>query len=115
MLPLISQVCPAITGLSIIVSQVAMVFSAHYSAQLLPTVGSRKLLIVCFAAIPVRGLLIVIFLSTLSTDSPFLPPLLLTTQILDGLSGGIFGVIAILCASSFTRSELCIGVLFHVE
>jgi hypothetical protein len=102
MLPLLSQSQPAITGAAIIVSQITMVGSASMCSVLLPTWGTRALLALCFACIPVRGALVVYILKTSPAQTYMW---LLLTQVMDGIAGGIFGVIAVVSAATYAKSS----------
>jgi hypothetical protein len=101
MLPLLSQSQPAITGTAIIVSQITMVGSASLCSVLLPTWGTRILLAVCFACIPLRGALLVYILRATPVH---IYVYMLLTQVLDGIAGGIFGVIAVGSAATYAKS-----------
>lgn len=58
--------------------------------------GRKRLMIVCFAILPLWG-----FLLTLSTA-----PLYVTAvQVLDGISAGIFGVVSLLVIADFTKGS----------
>ena len=102
MLPLLSQCEPSLTAAAIIVSQVAMVLSAAATAKYLPLLGTRTLLAICFACIPVRGAAIVALLSAPTIAGYRL--LLLATQVLDGVAGGIFGVVAVMQAKHYAEN-----------
>jgi len=102
MLPLLSQSQPAITGAAIIVSQITMVGSASLCSLLLDRWGTRAMLAVCFACIPVRGVVVVIILQTAPSQNYLW---MLATQVLDGIAGGIFGVIAVVSAATYAKSD----------
>ena len=109
MLPLLSQKLSlrnqkegiAFAAACIIIAQVFMVISSAACAFLIPKIGSKKVFVIGFSFIPIRGTMIVILLK-------FLPNAyaLLATQILDGVAGGIFGVTAVIVAEDLTRSHL---------
>lgn len=77
----------------IIVAQVVMIPVSNLTGRLAQN-GRKRLLLIGFAALPVRGILY-----TLTSD----PTLLVAIQILDGVGGGIFGVLSILMVSDLTK------------
>ncbi|MEZ0607919.1 MFS transporter [Fibrella sp. WM1] len=79
----------------IIVAQVVMIPVSHWAGKLAPS-GRKRLLLIAFAVLPVRGLLY-----TLTND----PTLLVAIQVLDGVGAGIFGVLSILVVSDLTRGS----------
>ncbi|WP_020601109.1 MFS transporter [Spirosoma panaciterrae] len=79
----------------IIVAQLVMIPVSYLTGKLAPN-GRKRLLIIGFAILPIRGLLY-----TLTSD----PILLVTIQILDGVGAGIFGVLSILIVSDLTRGS----------
>jgi len=79
----------------IIVAQVVMIPVSFWAGRLAPK-GRKRLLLIGFAVLPVRGLLY-----TLTGD----PMLLVAIQILDGVGAGIFGVISILVVADLTRGS----------
>lgn len=79
----------------IIVAQLVMIPVSYFTGKLAPN-GRKRLLLIAFAVLPVRGLLY-----TLTGD----PILLVAIQILDGVAAGIFGVLSILIVSDLTRGS----------
>ncbi|WP_460636239.1 MFS transporter [Larkinella harenae] len=79
----------------IIVAQVVMIPVSFWAGRLAPK-GRKRLLLVGFAILPIRGLLY-----TLTGD----PGLLVAIQILDGIGAGIFGVVSILIVADLTRGS----------
>ncbi|WP_420146684.1 MFS transporter [Spirosoma sp.] len=79
----------------IIVAQLVMI-PASYLTGKLAAGGRKRLLLIAFAVLPIRGLLY-----TLTSD----PVLLVAIQILDGVGAGIFGVLSILIVSDLTRGS----------
>lgn len=79
----------------IIVAQVVMIPVSHWAGKLAPS-GRKRLLLIAFAVLPVRGLLY-----TLTSE----PTLLVAIQVLDGVGAGIFGVLSILVVSDLTRGS----------
>ncbi|GAB4014288.1 MFS transporter [Spirosoma migulaei] len=79
----------------IIVAQVVMIPVSNVTGRLAPK-GRKRLLLIGFAVLPIRGLLY-----TLTND----PILLVTIQILDGVGAGIFGVLSILIVSDLTKGS----------
>eukprot|EP01041_Mallomonas_annulata_P009499 gene9499-19734_t len=122
MLPLLSQQLSlqnekqgiAFAAACIIVAQVSMVFSAASCAGLIPLYGTKKLFVMGFGCIPVRGALVVLLLRVYPN-----PYVLLLTQVLDGIAGGIFGVTAVLVAEELTRGtgrfNLVVGLIKTTE
>ena len=106
MLPLLSQQLSiqnqkqgiAFAAACIIVAQVSMVVSAASCSTLIPLIGSKKVFVAGFGFIPLRGAIIIMLLKFFPN-----PYVLLTTQILDGMAGGIFGVTAVIVAEDLTR------------
>ena len=76
----------------IIVAQLVMIPTSYFTGKLAPN-GRKRLLLIAFAVLPIRGLLY-----TLTVD----PTLLVAIQLLDGIGAGIFGVLAILIVSDLT-------------
>ncbi|RYF74735.1 MAG: MFS transporter [Cytophagaceae bacterium] len=76
----------------IIVAQLVMIPTSYFTGKLAPK-GRKRLLLIAFAVLPIRGLLY-----TLTVD----PVLLVAIQLLDGIGAGIFGVLAILIVSDLT-------------
>ena len=79
----------------IIVAQLVMIPVSYLTGKLAPG-GRKRLLLIAFAVLPIRGLLY-----TLTGD----PVLLVAIQILDGVGAGIFGVLSILIVSDLTRGS----------
>ncbi|GAB3901306.1 MFS transporter [Spirosoma agri] len=79
----------------IIVAQLVMIPVSYFTGKLAPG-GRKRLLLIAFAVLPIRGLLY-----TLTGD----PTLLVAIQILDGVGAGIFGVLSILIVSDLTRGS----------
>ncbi|UHG94420.1 MFS transporter [Spirosoma oryzicola] len=79
----------------IIVAQLVMIPVSYMTGKLAPQ-GRKRLLLIAFAVLPIRGLLY-----TLTGD----PMLLVAIQILDGVGAGIFGVLSILIVSDLTRGS----------
>jgi predicted MFS family arabinose efflux permease len=79
----------------IIVAQVVMIPVSYWAGRLAPS-GRKRLLLIGFIVLPIRGVLY-----TLTSD----PVLLVTIQALDGVGAGIFGVLSILVVSDLTRGS----------
>jgi predicted MFS family arabinose efflux permease len=79
----------------IIVAQVVMIPVSHWAGKLAPS-GRKRLLLIAFAVLPIRGVLY-----TLTNE----PTLLVAIQILDGVGAGIFGVLSILVVSDLTKGS----------
>ncbi|WP_221391570.1 MFS transporter [Dyadobacter sp. NIV53] len=79
----------------IVLAQLVMVPTAAWCSHK-STSGRKWLMLVCFAALPVRGLLY-----TLSPNPYFIT----SVQVLDGFSAGIFGVVSILIVADLTKGS----------
>lgn len=80
-------------SISIIIAQLFMLPAANLSGRLAGS-GRKRVFLVGFAAVPLRG-----FLFTLWHN----PIYLLSLQILDGIGAGIFGVISVLMIADLTK------------
>jgi MFS family permease len=78
----------------IIIPQIMVAILSPGVGALAQRWGRRPLLIICFIALPLRG-----FCFSLTHD----PSLLVATQVLDGVSASIFGVVIPLVAADATR------------
>ncbi|HEV7379138.1 MAG TPA: MFS transporter, partial [Dyadobacter sp.] len=79
----------------IVIAQLVMVPTAAWCSHK-SRHGRKWLMLVCFAALPVRGILY-----TISPNPYFIT----SVQILDGLSAGIFGVVSILIIADLTKGS----------
>ncbi|NID08701.1 MFS transporter [Fibrivirga algicola] len=79
----------------IIVAQVVMIPVSYWAGQLAPN-GRKRLLLIGFAVLPVRGLLY-----TLTGD----PIALVSIQLLDGVGAGLFGVLSVLIVADLTQGS----------
>lgn len=74
--------------------------------RLAERIGRRPVLLLGFLALPLRALLLAVFAS---------PPLIVATQLLDGIGGAVLGVLLPLVAADVTRGtgrfNLCMGVI----
>lgn len=78
----------------VVVTQAVITALAWPSGRFAEKLGRKPILLVGFAALPVRGLLFAFVHNTYA---------LLAIQILDGIGAGIFGVVAILVIADLTR------------
>ncbi|MDO7850537.1 MFS transporter [Hymenobacter convexus] len=78
----------------IIVAQLVMIPVAAWVSRRAPDAGRKPVFLLAFAVLPVRGVLY-----TLSSNAYFL----VGVQVLDGLAGGIFGVISVIMIADLTR------------
>ncbi|GAB3740588.1 MFS transporter [Hymenobacter agri] len=78
----------------IIVAQLVMIPVAAWVSRRAPDAGRKPVFLLAFAVLPVRGVLY-----TLSNNAYFL----VGVQMLDGLAGGIFGVISVIMIADLTR------------
>lgn len=79
----------------IIVAQLVMIPVSYWAGRLAPS-GRKRLLMIGFLVLPIRGVLY-----TMTSD----PVLLVAIQALDGIGAGIFGVLSILVVSDLTRGS----------
>ena len=106
MLPLLSQHLSihsekrgiSFTAACIVIAQLFMVLSSAICAPLLPRYGKKILFIISFCFIPIRGVIVMLLLK-FKLNLIYL----ISTQVLDGLAGGIFSVVAVLIVEDFTR------------
>ncbi|WP_244476401.1 MFS transporter [Methylobacterium sp. Leaf88] len=89
-----SETATALIAACIVVPQVVLAVSAPTIGRLAERWGRRPLLLLGFAALPIRGLLFAY------VDSP---ELLVAVQIFDGISAAVFGVMVPLVVSDATR------------
>jgi MFS family permease len=122
MLPLLAQVLYTnaqhgfeFACVSVAAAQISMIVTAGIGGYFVKSVGSKNLLLLAFAAIPVRGVLVSLLLSSPSPS----PYLLVATQALDGAAGGLFGVIAVLIAENLSRGSghfsVVVGTIKTIE
>lgn len=78
----------------IIVAQLVMIPVAAWVSRRAPDAGRKPVFLLAFAVLPVRGVLY-----TLSSNAYFL----VGVQLLDGLAGGIFGVVSVIMIADLTR------------
>ncbi|RSK43749.1 MFS transporter [Hymenobacter rigui] len=104
MLPLVGQLLalghPKASALfmsaCIIVAQLVMIPVAAWVSKRPTEAGRKPIFLLAFAALPIRGVLY-----TLSGNAYYL----VGVQILDGLAGGIFGVISVIMIADLTRGS----------
>ena len=89
-----SETATALIAACIVVPQVVLAVSAPTIGRLAERWGRRPLLLLGFAALPIRGLLFAY------VDSP---ELLVAVQVFDGISAAVFGVMVPLVVSDATR------------
>ncbi|MGU3359032.1 MFS transporter [Methylobacterium sp. M6A4_1b] len=89
-----SETATALIAACIVVPQVVLAVSAPTVGRLAERWGRRPLLLLGFAALPIRGLLFAY------VDSP---ELLVAVQVFDGISAAVFGVMVPLVVSDATR------------
>ncbi|MCP9495652.1 MAG: MFS transporter [Pyrinomonadaceae bacterium MAG19_C2-C3] len=102
MLPLVGQLLAdgKDTGASlymsacIIAAQLVMIPVAAWAGAATHTHGRKKIFLIAFLVLPVRGVLYTL------TGNPYL---LVAIQLLDGIAAGLFGVISILMIADLTR------------
>lgn len=91
-----SETAAALIAACIVVPQVVLAVSGPAVGRAAERWGRRPLLLIGFAALPVRGLLFAY------TDSP---ELLVAIQVFDGISAAVFGVMVPLVVSDVTRGS----------
>nr|WP_244528542.1 MFS transporter [Methylobacterium gossipiicola] len=89
-----SETATALIAACIVVPQVVLALSGPAVGRAAERWGRRPLLLIGFAALPIRGLLFAY------TDSP---ELLVAIQVFDGVSAAVFGVMVPLVVSDVTR------------
>ncbi|MFD1302314.1 MFS transporter [Methylobacterium marchantiae] len=89
-----SETATALIAACIVVPQVVLAISGPAVGRAAEKWGRRPLLLIGFAALPIRGLLFAY------TDSP---ELLVAIQVFDGISAAVFGVMVPLVVSDVTR------------
>jgi MFS family permease len=102
MLPLVGELLstghdqgsPLYMSACIIVAQIVMIPVATWAGRVAGARGRKPVLLLGFLVLPVRGVLY-----TLSGN----PYFLVSVQILDGMGGGIFGVLSVLVVADLTR------------
>src|SRR5262249_49065967 len=80
----------------IILPQVLTALMSPWVGRRAQTWGRRPLLLIGFGALPIRGLVF-----ALTAD----PPLLISLQLLDGISGAVIGVLTALVIADLTRGS----------
>lgn len=99
-----SQQAELIIAACILAPQLVVAVLSPHVGRLAETIGRRPVMLVGFAALPLRGLLLA------TTTNPWLTILF---QLLDGVSGAAFGVMLPLIAADLTRGtgrfNLCMG------
>jgi MFS family permease len=102
MLPLLGEMLAKGRGRSsmlfmsacVVTTQLVITLLASWSGRKAGTWGRKKLLLIAFGVLPVRGLLYTLTANTAS---------LVAIQILDGIGAGIFGVVSVLVIADLTR------------
>ncbi|MEG4574463.1 MFS transporter [Microcoleus sp. N3A4] len=77
----------------IIIAQLVMIPSSNLAGRLADA-GRKRIFLISFLALPIRGVLYTLW------DNPYF---LVSVQILDGVAGGIFGVLSILMVADLTK------------
>lgn len=109
MLPLLSQMLAVgngragipFTAACIVISQATMVPTASWVGRNVGYLGTKRIFLIGLSIIPIRGLFILILMQLYSDNRG----LLLTTQVLDGLSSGIYAVLCVLVTEDLTRGS----------
>jgi predicted MFS family arabinose efflux permease len=78
----------------VVTTQLVITLIASWSGRRAGTWGRKRLLLIAFGVLPIRG---VLYTFTSST------PLLVAIQVLDGVGAGIFGVVSVLVIADLTR------------
>lgn len=102
MLPLLGEMLAKGQGRSsmlfmsacVVTTQLVVTMIAAYSGRLAGSWGRKPVLLIGFAALPIRGVLYTLTQST---------PLLVGIQVLDGVAAGIFNVVSVLVIADLTR------------
>ncbi|GBQ81658.1 major facilitator superfamily transporter [Gluconacetobacter johannae DSM 13595] len=100
------NVAEIVIAACILLPQLVGAALSPHIGRLAETVGRRPVMLVTFAALPLRGALLA------TTSNPYL---IVAIQMLDGLSSASFGVMMPLVAADLTRASgrfnLCMGIL----
>lgn len=114
MLPLLAQILFVkgdhgfeFSCLCVAVAQLTMILSASFAGYYVRYIGTKQLFLLSFLFLPMRGITLMILLWNPNPD----PFILVSTQILDGAAGGLFGVISVLIAENLSRSSSPIFLL----
>jgi MFS family permease len=106
MLPLLAQILFVkgdhgfeFSCLCVAVAQLTMILSASFAGYYVRFIGTKQLFLLSFLFLPMRGITLMILLWNPNPD----PFILVSTQILDGAAGGLFGVISVLIAENLSR------------
>src|SRR5262249_37412435 len=94
-----SELASTLVGTCIVVPQLVVALFAPWVGQLADSWGRRPLLVVCFAALAVRGILFAVV-----TD----PYLIVAIQALDGASAAVLGVVLPVASEN---SDSCISMV----
>ena len=89
-----SELASTLIGACIVAPQLVVALFAPWVGRLADSWGRRPLLVVCFAALAVRGILFAVV-----TD----PYLIVAVQALDGVSAAVLGVVLTLVVADITR------------
>ena len=87
---------------AIIVPQVVVALFSPWVGRFAERIGRKRILLFGFAALPLRGLLFM----TLPDSGP-----LIVMEVLDGISGTVFGLMIPLVAADLTRTNRLISTL----
>jgi MFS family permease len=111
MLPLLAQILFVkgdhgfeFSCLCVAVAQLTMILSASFAGYYVRYIGTKQLFLLSFVFLPLRGITLMILLWNPDPD----PFVLVSTQILDGAAGGLFGVISVLIAENLSRFDTLI-------
>ena len=95
-----------VVGACVVVPQIINALISPTLGRSAERLGHRRVLLIGFVALPVRGLLLA------ATSNPYL---IIAVQALDGISSAVFGVMLPLIAADISRStgrfNLCMGLL----
>ncbi len=95
-----------VVGACVVVPQIINALISPTLGRSAERLGRRRVLLIGFVALPVRGLLLA------ATSNPYL---IIAVQALDGISSAVFGVMLPLIAADISRStgrfNLCMGLL----
>jgi MFS family permease len=103
MLPLVGEMISAVRATTaqpymsacIVTSQLVMLPTAVVAGRLTDVWGRKSTLLIGFGVLPIRGLLLTVVRN---------PSALVITEILDGVSTGIFGVVAVVIVADLARN-----------
>jgi MFS family permease len=118
MLPLLSQVLAIdnastgilMTAVNVVIAQTLFIPSALLVGKKAKTWGTKLLFVLGIIILPIRGAIIILCLHTGYTNAYAMA----STQVLDGLSAGLYGVVCVLITEQLTRGSGRFNFVFGI-